>query len=94
MRATLGATRTRLFRQLLTEDNFVLAAASGVIGLCLSAAVLNTLVSLLPPGLLLVPAIRVDLRMVGIAGSSPPSRPCCLDSGPPCWPRAPTCRAR
>ncbi len=67
VRATLGATRTRLFRQLLTEY-CVLAAASGAIGLLLSAAALNTFVSLLPAGLLLVPAIRVDLRMVGIAG--------------------------
>jgi putative ABC transport system permease protein len=67
VRATLGATRTRLFRQLLTEY-CVLATASGLLGLFLSAAVLNTLVGLLPAGLLLVPAIHVDLRMLGIAG--------------------------
>lgn len=67
VRTTLGASRARLFRQLLTEYA-VLAAASGLAGMCLSAAALNAFVRLLPAGLVLGPAIPADLRMVGIAG--------------------------
>jgi predicted permease len=66
LRTTLGAGRLRLVRQLLTEY-LVLAAMGGAAGLCLSMATLNTFVRLLPTGLLVVPRLDLDSRVLGLA---------------------------
>jgi putative ABC transport system permease protein len=66
LRATLGAGRARIFRQLLTEC-LVLAAIGGLVGLYLTAIGMETFVRLLPKGLLLVPKLDLDARMLGIA---------------------------
>jgi predicted permease len=51
---------------LLTEY-LVLAAIGGLVGVSLTSAALDTFIRLLPKGLLLVPTLDVDLRMLGIA---------------------------
>jgi predicted permease len=66
LRTTLGAGRLRLFRQLLTE-HLVLATIGGLGGLYLTVAAMDTFVRLLPRGLLVVPRIDLDARMLGIA---------------------------
>ncbi len=48
VRASLGASRGRLFAQLLTES-VVLAAAGGVLGLLLAFVGLDALLALIPP---------------------------------------------
>jgi putative ABC transport system permease protein len=59
MRVTLGASRGRLIRQLLTE-NLLLAVFGGVIGMAIAKSVLRTLVLLAPAGLPRASAIRLD----------------------------------
>ncbi|MBI1788320.1 MAG: ABC transporter permease [Acidobacteria bacterium] len=49
VRASLGASRTRLLRQLLTES-LVLAAAGGLLGVLLALGALKAVVALVPPG--------------------------------------------
>ena len=66
VRSTLGASRVRVFRQLLTEF-LVLAVGGGVLGLYLTMATIDIFVSLLPKGLLLVSQIELDTRMLCIA---------------------------
>ena len=66
LRTTLGAGRLRLVRQLLTE-HLVLAAVGGALGLGLAAATMDTFVRLLPAGLLVIPRLSVDARVVGLA---------------------------
>jgi putative ABC transport system permease protein len=59
LRAALGAGRTRLIRQLVTES-LVLAVLGGMLGIAVSTLGVRALVALSPPGLPRVDAIRVD----------------------------------
>jgi putative ABC transport system permease protein len=59
LRAALGAGRSRLVRQLLTES-LLLAAMGGVVGMAVALLGVRALVALTPPGLPRVGAIRVD----------------------------------
>jgi putative ABC transport system permease protein len=59
MRAALGAGRTRMMRQLLTES-LLLAILGGTLGMIVAEFGVRALVTLSPPGLPRVGAIRVD----------------------------------
>ena len=51
VRASMGATRSRIFLQFLTE-NVVLALIGGILGVFLSAAIIKIIVALMPPFML------------------------------------------
>jgi putative ABC transport system permease protein len=51
VRAAMGATRSRLFWQFLTE-NVILAFIGGVLGIFLAAAIINVIIAMLPPFML------------------------------------------
>src|SRR3989442_12665488 len=59
LRAALGAGRSRLIRQLLTE-NLLLAVMGGVAGMAVAVLGVRALVALSPPGLPRIGAIAVD----------------------------------
>jgi putative ABC transport system permease protein len=59
MRAALGAVRTRLIRQLVTES-LLLAMLGGALGMLVAHFGVRAVVALSPPGLPRVNAIRVD----------------------------------
>ena len=59
VRAALGAGRSRIVRQLLTES-IVLAIAGGGLGLVVAFGSLSTLKSVLPPNNLLLAAVTID----------------------------------
>jgi predicted permease len=83
MRVALGAPRSRLIRQLLTES-LLLAFSGGALGLLLARLAVDTIVGLSPPGLPRVDAIAVDgnafafavglATVIGIAVGALPSR--------------------
>lgn len=62
MRAALGAAKSRLVRQLLTES-LLLATIGGALGIGVAIAGVRALVALSPPGLPRVDAIHVDGSM-------------------------------
>ena len=64
VRAALGATRGRLFRQLLTEG-LVLTTASAVVGIALAYGGLSTLLAINPDGIPRTADIRVDRTVLG-----------------------------
>lgn len=64
IRAALGAGRSHLLRQLLTES-LVLGVLGGAAGLLIAAWTLSVLVGLLPSGLPRVEEIGIDTRVLG-----------------------------
>jgi putative ABC transport system permease protein len=66
LRAALGASRTRILRQLLTES-LVLALAGGAAGLLLARAGVRALVALGPPGLPRLESVALDGRVLAFA---------------------------
>ena len=69
IRAALGATRTRLVRQLLTES-VTLAAAGGAFGLLVAWWGVRTLVAMGPEQLPRVPSIGLDGRVVLVTAAA------------------------
>jgi putative ABC transport system permease protein len=63
LRSALGAGRTRLMRQLLTES-LVLSLAGGGLGLLLGYAALRYLKLALPANLQLLPAVQIDYAVL------------------------------
>ncbi len=66
LRASLGASRWRLARQLLVESA-ILALGGSLLGVALAYATLDGLAALLPPSLTGVAPARVDARVLGFA---------------------------
>ncbi|MGH7573626.1 MAG: ABC transporter permease [Longimicrobiales bacterium] len=66
VRAALGAGRTRLVRQLLTESA-VLAVLGGVLGVVLAGGAVRALVAISPPDLPRLGAIAIDARVMVFA---------------------------
>ena len=68
LRASLGAGRARIVRQLLTES-LLLAALAGLVGLLLSSWGTSTLVSMAPESLPRLDEARLDLTVVGFTAA-------------------------
>jgi predicted permease len=66
VRASLGAGRERLVRQLLTES-LLLAAAGGALGVALAASVVPLVTRLVPNALPIAEVPPMDLRVLGFA---------------------------
>jgi putative ABC transport system permease protein len=66
VRASLGATRSRIVRQLVIEG-VVLAMAGGALGIVIAAGALRGLVALAPTQLPRVSTIRLDTTTLGVA---------------------------
>jgi predicted permease len=66
VRSALGAGQGRLVRQLLTE-NTVLAAAAGLVGVAMAAALLRVAALLAPPELIRFDEVHLDARVLGFA---------------------------
>jgi putative ABC transport system permease protein len=66
VRSALGATRTRIVRQLLTES-LVLAAIGGALALLVASFALSSLQPLVPPGLVLDVHPTLDARALAVA---------------------------
>ena len=68
VRAALGAERTRLTRQLFTE-NAVLAGLGGALGIAVAVVGTNSLVALAPAGTPRIGEVAVDLRILTFAAA-------------------------
>jgi len=68
LRTAIGATRGRLVTQLLVES-LVLASIGGALGLALTVGGVRLLNVLLPPGLLPVPAVPIDVAVLAFAAA-------------------------
>ena len=66
IRSAIGATRSRLVRQLVIES-VVLAAISGVAGLVIALWSIEALVALLPPDLVSLSTSGLDFRLLAVA---------------------------
>jgi predicted permease len=66
VRATLGAGRSRIVRQLLTET-IVLSVIGGLAGVALAYYGVHVLTTFLPPGLPQINGIRIDYTVLGFA---------------------------
>jgi len=66
VRSALGATRTRIVRQLLTES-LLLAAVGGALALLVASFALSSLQALVPPGLVLAVHPTLDARALAVA---------------------------
>jgi putative ABC transport system permease protein len=66
LRFSLGATRTRVIRQFLTESA-VLAIAAAAVAVPIAAAGIRSLIALAPPGIPRVETIALDARMLVFA---------------------------
>ena len=66
LRATLGAPRLRLVRQLLTES-LLLSVAGGAIGIALAAWGVTAMTSSAPDGIPRLHAVGIDARVLGFA---------------------------
>src|SRR3989440_4869896 len=66
IRAAMGASRTRVLRQMLTES-ILLSAIGGVAGLILSIWLTDLLMSMLPEGAPRLEHIRIDYRVLTFA---------------------------
>ena len=64
VRIALGARRSRLIRQLLTES-LMLSVTGGLLGLLIGVAGYSVLVAVSPPGLFYTKNIGLDLRVLG-----------------------------
>jgi putative ABC transport system permease protein len=64
IRNSLGAARSRLFRQMLTES-LVLSIAAGLVGLLLASATFSGLLALAPANLPRLNQVNLDARAVG-----------------------------
>lgn len=67
LRATLGARRPRLIRQLVAET-LVLGILGGVLGILLAWLAVRGLVALNPPGIPRLEEVAVNVRVLGFAG--------------------------
>jgi putative ABC transport system permease protein len=84
VRASIGASRGRLFRQFLMES-LALAAIGGTLGVALSRALLDIILALMPPGTLLseadvrlnIPVLLFTLATTMFAGMSFGCAPAC-----------------
>jgi predicted permease len=68
VRASLGAGRGRLLRQLLVESA-LLAAAGGALGLWLAGAAARTLAASAPPGIPRLDELQVDANVLGFTAA-------------------------
>ena len=66
IRASLGAGRGRIVRQLLTES-VILALAGGTVGLVVAAGGVRALLLLMPPGMPRVTEVAIDARVLAFA---------------------------
>jgi predicted permease len=67
VRSALGASRTRLVRQSMTEA-CLLAMMGGIAGCGLAAVLLRLFIAIAPTGIPLIANARLDLRIIGFAG--------------------------
>jgi putative ABC transport system permease protein len=66
VRSALGASRSRMVRQILTEST-LLGLGGGVLGILLVFATIRWLVALIPPGIPRLDEVGVDWRVLGFA---------------------------
>src|SRR5256885_12348798 len=71
VRVAMGATQSRVLRQLLVES-VALSAIGGAIGIVAAVWAVRAINASLPPNLLPVPAVRADAVVASVAAGGPP----------------------